>query len=388
MATSYLDKTGLEHLWEKIKSKFLGKTERAASAKAIVEDANGGSWSMVSMPRVNTLRANRFAFIPADHILIEETVDGGQTWTYANYSNDQKRLLFVGNTNGTSIYIPLKDGVRSKLCGVRITITAMNYNVPDGTADSEKYAYWNSTYVENAERYCSLTNFYVWLTSNDDAMSLTVESATGSNSTNWIKQLSDVKNLVGWSGGNVINLNGSPTFGGGANQTNNYWNWRFTFFTDGTAARNYELSGSSNSNSRQVIQRLCGYGPGIWTIPNSLMGYDSLYSWDVNQNATFPAKVSAGTVSAPASVTAVNDLTTKQYVDNAIASNSVKPIAKTADMTQAVGVDANGLLYTEIPQPEDDENVLNLLTEFNFAAPVADADGNVVTDADNNIILG
>ncbi len=66
----------------------------------------------------------------------------------------------------------------------------------------------------------------------------------------------------------------------------------------------------------------------------------------------------------------------------------VKPIAKTADMTQAVGVDENGLLYTEIPQPEDDENVLNLLTEFNFAAPVADADGNVVTDADNNIILG
>jgi len=53
--------------------------------------------------------------------------------------------------------------------------------------------------------------------------------------------------------------------------------------------------------------------------------------------------------------------------------------------------DENGNIVVrdlEIPQPEDDENVLNLLTEFNFAAPVADADGNVITDADNNIILG
>lgn len=41
-----------------------------------------------------------------------------------------------------------------------------------------------------------------------------------------------------------------------------------------------------------------------------------------------------------------------------------------------------------IPQPEDDINVLNLLTEFGYSAPVADADNKIITDADNNIVLG
>lgn len=45
-------------------------------------------------------------------------------------------------------------------------------------------------------------------------------------------------------------------------------------------------------------------------------------------------------------------------------------------------------LTNEIPQPEDDINVLNLLTEFGYSAPLLDADNKVVTDDDGNIILG
>ena len=41
-----------------------------------------------------------------------------------------------------------------------------------------------------------------------------------------------------------------------------------------------------------------------------------------------------------------------------------------------------------IPQPEDDENVLNLLAEFGYFTAVEDADGYVMTDVDDNIILG
>lgn len=41
-----------------------------------------------------------------------------------------------------------------------------------------------------------------------------------------------------------------------------------------------------------------------------------------------------------------------------------------------------------IPQPEDDINVLNLLTEFGYSTPLSDADNKVVTDDDGNIILG
>lgn len=41
-----------------------------------------------------------------------------------------------------------------------------------------------------------------------------------------------------------------------------------------------------------------------------------------------------------------------------------------------------------IPQSEDDENVLNLLAEFGYSTAVEDADGYVITDVDDNIILG
>lgn len=45
-------------------------------------------------------------------------------------------------------------------------------------------------------------------------------------------------------------------------------------------------------------------------------------------------------------------------------------------------------IKTLIPQPEDDINILNLLTEFGYSAPLSDADNKVVTDNDGNIILG
>ncbi len=41
-----------------------------------------------------------------------------------------------------------------------------------------------------------------------------------------------------------------------------------------------------------------------------------------------------------------------------------------------------------VPVPEDDENVLNLLTEYGYSAPLSDIDGNVITDVDRNLILG
>lgn len=41
-----------------------------------------------------------------------------------------------------------------------------------------------------------------------------------------------------------------------------------------------------------------------------------------------------------------------------------------------------------VAKAEDDVEVLNLLTEFGYVAPIADADGYVITDSDNNIILG
>ena len=41
-----------------------------------------------------------------------------------------------------------------------------------------------------------------------------------------------------------------------------------------------------------------------------------------------------------------------------------------------------------IPVPEDDINVLNLLSDYGFVSPISDASGNVIVDVDGNLILG
>ena len=43
--------------------------------------------------------------------------------------------------------------------------------------------------------------------------------------------------------------------------------------------------------------------------------------------------------------------------------------------------------YTTIPNPEDDINIINLLAEYDFVAPIEDADGYVITDVDENLIV-
>ena len=41
-----------------------------------------------------------------------------------------------------------------------------------------------------------------------------------------------------------------------------------------------------------------------------------------------------------------------------------------------------------VPQQEDDIDVLNLLSEFGYSTPLSDADDYIISDSDNNIILG
>lgn len=45
------------------------------------------------------------------------------------------------------------------------------------------------------------------------------------------------------------------------------------------------------------------YGENVWGSSNNLMKTDRLYAYDVNQNATFPAKVTATTFSGSAALT-------------------------------------------------------------------------------------
>ena len=250
-----------------------------------------GTISSVAKAKFDILRADRTAFLPASQIIIEKSTDGGQTWTDAGVSDTLKAQLFTGQR--PSISIPLKNGIKSCDCMLRITITGVRYDVPLGTPETQKYNYWNAEYAKSTERYCTFDEGWVWLNSNSDRIYLKIEKATGANPNNW----STVREAFcsGWSGGNYFKLDGS-NFGGSISQVTNYWNWRFTFRTCSTSHTfdDADLS-ETNKTIAQSIMHIKITGGNVWTPANNIMYNDHLYSWDENQNAFFPAEVRATT---------------------------------------------------------------------------------------------
>lgn len=248
-----------------------------------------GGITNTARPIFDILRGDRTAFLPAEQIIIEFSTDAGVTWTDAGISDTTKRKLFTGQR--PSLNIPLKNGVKSTDCMMRITVTGMKYNVPSGTTETDKYNYWNSTYVQSTERYFSAQEAWMWVTSNTDRIYLKIEKATGANSNSWI--LDREAYLTGWSGGNYISMGGG-VFGGGTTQTGNYWNYRFTFrtCTNSNTFNDAQLS-TSYTTSSQTISHIKVSGQNVWTSSNYYMYNEHMYTWDEYKNVTFPSNVTA-----------------------------------------------------------------------------------------------
>lgn len=264
--------------------------KNAGSANEINPNNSYGSITKAVRPMFDSVRANRLAFLPSDQIIIEKTVDGGKTWTDAGITDYNKRAMF--SENGGGFTLPQIDGKKNALCGIRLTITGMKYNVPAGTSETAKYNYWNSKYVKSTERYCTLCDMFFWVSGGSDNISLVAERATGSASTSWknlFTSSSSTGYLNGWSGPNYIKFE-EGTLGGDASQTSNWWNYRFTFMSH---PRNGSEFNSNFITQVQNVTMIKGYGASVWATPNNLMSNDHMYKWDVDKNVAFPAKVTA-----------------------------------------------------------------------------------------------
>lgn len=264
--------------------------ENAGTANEINPNNSYGSITKAVRPMFDSVRANRLAFLPSDQIIIEKTVDGGKTWTDAGITDYNKRAMF--SENGGGFTLPQIDGKKNALCGIRLTITGMKYNVPAGTSETAKYNYWNSKYVKSTERYCTLCDMFFWVSGGSDNISLVAERATGSTSTSWdnlFTSSSSTGYLNGWSGPNYIKF-GEGTLGGGTGQTSNWWNYRFTFMSH---PGNGSAFNSNYITQAQNVTMINGYGASVWNASSNLMGNDHMYSWDVDKNVMFPAKVTA-----------------------------------------------------------------------------------------------
>lgn len=317
--------------------------------------------------QVNTLRANHLAFLPADQIIIEKTTDGGVTWEDAEISDARKVMLFSEVRPG-GILLPRINGEKNTLCGLRVTFTAMKYNVPENTPETQKYNYWNSSYVLDKERYNTLREFYFWLNSDADSMTIKAERAKGNAANNWETIFENNKaRFTGWAGNDYISFT-EAEFGGGVNQTSQPWNYRLTFMT--AYKTNFNEFNQTYITSPQSLYEIRGYGASCWTQGNNYAGTDHLYSFDRDQNATFPRNVNAysfnGKVngydinkSVPANAVFTDTTYDIQINETSIINNGVAniPIAspttfgvvKTDANSFGIKINESGRLYTDTP---------------------------------------
>ena len=206
--------------------------------------------------------ANRLAYLNPAAVTVEYSNDAGSTWTDSGLGNSAK-INFVTTSNGISV------GSNSTVTTnhrTRVTLTAQN-----GTTG----------YVYTRPR-----KMLINVSTAGHGLTVTVEAKTGVSGASWTTL--GTYELNGWSGWNDIPM-GISTFGGGTNQTGNYWYIRLTFANTSV--------NSSYTTTKSSIIGLRLFGDTCWTRTSNMGETGHLYSYDSSQNATFPASVTAPTFS-------------------------------------------------------------------------------------------
>ena len=221
-----------------------------------------GSVTPIGMTLSSEHSANRLAFINGNALTFEYSSDAGRTWTDYGYTASIKSEVFtksygvpIGRANSSTEYT-----TNSR---TRITLTAQN-----GT---NGYVYTNPRKM--------LINI-----SSSGGMQVLIEYRTGTNyKNNGAWTTFGTYTLSGWSGWNDIPLILS-TLGGGSTQTANNWQLRLTFIM---TSKHSDYPTAASVNCIRI------FGENAWTPPSTMAETGHLYSFDVNQNATFPAAITS-----------------------------------------------------------------------------------------------
>ena len=221
-----------------------------------------GEVSPIGMSLSNEHSANRLAYINGASLAFEYSSNGGSTWADYGYTSAVKSQFCtltydvpIGRTDSSAQY--------STSSRTRITLTAQN-----GT----------TSYVYTDPRKL-LINI-----SSSGGMQVLIEYRTGANyQSGGAWSTFGTYNLSGWSGWNDIPLI-LGTLGGGTSQTGNNWQLRLTFIM---------TSFSSAYPTTAHVRAVRLYGQNSWVTTSNLGATGHLYSYDNNQNATFPAQISA-----------------------------------------------------------------------------------------------
>lgn len=211
----------------------------------------------IESAHIDVLRANRLAFLPASGVKVEYSVDSGATWIDYGATDTQKASLFAMRM-GHDVAFYTGKHTKADECTtkdqLRITVTPV-------------------------DRYASVNMLYLWVSVAGTSATVNISRSTIGAKETFTDVRTDVP-ISGWSGPNEIRFSGG-TFGGSSTQTGNAYAYRFTF------------KNKADGKGSISVMDIRMYGPSAWSVPNSMMEKDHIYSWDVNQNVHFPAQVTA-----------------------------------------------------------------------------------------------
>lgn len=218
-----------------------------------------GSVSPVDAAIEPLIGGNKMAFASAASFKIEYSTDGGNTWTdYGAADVDKRKITSVEGGYTTT----LGKGSSTDYSKNQLRIT-LNANAAGGNT------------------YTSLRKILLNVSTNGaTGTKVLVTYRTIGNYINSVDTWGTVGtyNLSGWSGWNSIPYN--TAFGGSTSQTSQTAQIRLTFSQTG---------GTNNMNILNI--RMIGITN--WTTPSTMARTGHLYSYDVDQNATFPGQVTA-----------------------------------------------------------------------------------------------
>ncbi len=224
-----------------------------------------GDFGPLDAALVPELGANRFAGAKPEGITVEYSTDGGTTWKDYGATDAQKLQLTMGG-NVVSSFVIGKGSTasphRTAGAGLRITFD---------TGKCKIYTY--------------LKKILMLISSNGSVgCTVKMERALKSTPSVWVN--AGTYNLSGWSGWNVLGIAGFTTYGN--NAESQYGRIRFTF----------SHTGNTSAYDGLEVYSIQGFGGVGWATPTTLAKTGRVYSYDYEQNVTFPARITATQVAS------------------------------------------------------------------------------------------
>lgn len=203
-------------------------------------------------------RANKLAFLPAANITVQMSADAGSTWSDYAVTDDLKRQIFTLPVRNSSINIGPSGNVSTSM-QTRILV---EFNDRDAVLDRFMFQIGSGYHKIGIDVYAGTTI---------DGLT---KIATGDFAYNW-----DYEAVLTLD----HNIDKFYRF-----SSSNYKYLAFVF--------RYVTPNTSHLTEKATINGISGYSGSYWgnDCNSNLANFDHLYSWDIDQNAYFPADIYIG----------------------------------------------------------------------------------------------